>query len=298
VSVRCTTVELRLEAPPYASIPDGVASVYTPRNVSFRHGSVTYIDYGGRALGVHDASASSFRVWSDSRDLLYEAAYLFLLAHVGEFLDARRLHRVHALAMTLNGRAILVLLPMGGGKSTLGWGLLRFPELGLLSDDSPLIDGAGGVHAFPLRMGLLPGHEAEVPPEYRRTFQRMEFGPKVAIHYDYFASRVVRSAEPGLVLLGRRSLSRDCAIESAGAAAGVRAMLPNCVVGLGLFQGMEFVFNDGMWRVLGMAGTAMSRARSALALVRRSKVAYVTLGRDLEANARAVRDYAHAQLAG
>jgi hypothetical protein len=42
----------------------------------------------------------------------------------------------------------------------------------------------------------------------------------------------------------------------------------------------------------------MSRARSALALVRRSKVAYVTLGRDLERNARAVRDYAHAQLAG
>jgi hypothetical protein len=237
-------------------------------------------------------------VFGESRDLLYEAAYLFLLSHVSEFLDGRRLHRVHALAMSLNGRAIMVLLPMGGGKSTLGSGLMRFPELGFLSDDSPLIDGAGGVHAFPLRMGLLPGDEAEVPAEYRRTFQRMEFGPKVAVHYGFFAPRVVPGADPGLVLLGRRSLSTGCAIEPASSAAGMRAMLANCVVGLGLFQGMEFVFNDGLWRMMGKAGTATSRARSAFALVRRSKVAYVTLGRDLERNARTVRDYAHATLAG
>ncbi len=71
------------------------------------------------------------------------------------------MHRVHALALAVDRRAMLVLLPMGGGKSTLGAELLRHPDVQLLSDDSPLVDRAGRVHAFPLRLGLLPGHEKD-----------------------------------------------------------------------------------------------------------------------------------------
>ncbi len=62
----------------------------------------------------------------------YEAAYLFLLSRIGEALDQRHLHRIHALALEYFGRAVLAVFPMGGGKSTLGAAMLRFPEIGFL----------------------------------------------------------------------------------------------------------------------------------------------------------------------
>lgn len=56
----------------------------------------------------------------------------------------------------------------------------------LLSDDSPFIDRQGRALAYPLRIGLLPGSEHVIPPEHRRTVQRMEFGEKNLVNYSYF----------------------------------------------------------------------------------------------------------------
>src|SRR5450755_4169346 len=73
-------VELFLEEPPYEKTPPLRATIYTPRNVSYRDGHKTYVDYSGRALGIHDRSNGNFRMYSKDRDLLYEGAYLFLLS--------------------------------------------------------------------------------------------------------------------------------------------------------------------------------------------------------------------------
>ncbi|MCP5109687.1 MAG: hypothetical protein GY953_02505 [bacterium] len=241
---------------------------------------------------MHDPAAGSFRITSRDPNLLYESVYLFLLSQVGQFLDAKHLHRLHALAVSLRGRAILVLLPMGGGKSTLGAALLRRPEIQLLSDDSPFIDASGKVHAFPLHLGLLPGREEEVPAEHRRHINRMEFGPKYLVNIEYFADRLEASAEPGLVLLGRRTLSRDCQIERAGFFPALRAMTTNCIVGLGLFHGLEFILDASPWELASKAGLAVSRLHTSLSLMRRSEVYYIKMGRDVDANAAAVLDLA------
>ena len=52
-----------------------------------------------------------------------------------QYLDRRGLHRIHALGVVVKNRAVLVMLPMGGGKSTLGLHLLKHPEVQILSDD-------------------------------------------------------------------------------------------------------------------------------------------------------------------
>lgn len=278
-------LDLLEQPPPYDSVPQLTATVYTPRNISFRDGNLTYVDYFGRALAIDDRSTARFCIYSCDTDLLYEAAYLFLLSRAGEFLDGQRLHRVHALAISIHGQAALVLLPMGGGKSTLGAELLRHPEVKFLSDDSPLIDRHGGVHGFPLRMGLLPGGEGGVPEDQLRRINRMEFGPKLLVDYSYFSERVCPYADPGFIFLGSRSLSRDCSISPATTAESLRAMLANCVIGLGLFQGMEFVFQRDLFELAGKAGVAYSRLRNSLALVRRSKKYHLVLGRDIQKNA-------------
>ncbi len=290
------TVELLTRPPPYADAPDAVATNYTPRNVSFTLGDRTWLDYCGRALAVWDRESAHFRVFSEDLDLQCEAGYLFLLSRLGEAFDQRALHRIHALALSYRSRAVLAILLMGGGKSTLGAAMLGFPELNFLSDDSPLISANGVVHAFPLRLGLLPGSENGIPVEMRRTIRRMEFGPKVLVNYEYFSHRVQPSAEPGIVFLGQRSLTDTCRIEPARRGEERRAIIADCVVGLGLFQGVEFVLRHSPLEIAGKAGIAWSRYRSACNLFRRSEVYRLVLGRDHERNAETVFQFVQQRL--
>jgi hypothetical protein len=291
------TLELIDENPPRQGLPSTDACVYTPRNVAYRANGKRYIDYHGRALGIQDEATGNLKLYSRDPNLLYEAAYLYLLSRAGEYLDARGLHRIHALGVSIKGRAVLVLLPMGGGKSTLGLHLLNHPFVQLLSDDSPFIDRKGDVHAYPLRLGLLPGSEKTVPAEHRRSIQRMEFGAKHLVNYSYFQSRVSALAEPGLVFVGARTLSHDCRIEEIGTMAGLRACIPNCVVGLGLFQGLEFVLSANAWELTRKMSLGVSRTRNCWQLLRRSRVSRVHLGSDPELNAKTVVDYANTVLA-
>jgi hypothetical protein len=291
-SARAVDVELLEREPDYNALPVCDASVYTPRNVVYRIGGVRVLDFGGRGLGHYDPAARRFRVESADPHLVYEAAYLFLLSQIGQDADARGLHRLHALAMSRHGRSILVLLPMGGGKSTLGAALLKQPGNQILSDDSPFIDRAGRSLAFPLRLGLLKGREHEVPEEHRRLINRMEFGPKYLVNFSYFASRVEASAEPGLVLLGRRTLAREGRLDPAPYLTALRAMVPNLIVGLGLFQGLEYLLERSASELAGNAGLGFSRLRNAHRLVRRSHNYVFHMGRDLDANARLVTELA------
>lgn len=285
-----SVVEVIEGEPPYHELPPARATVYTPRNVSYRSGNLTLIDYSGRALGIHNRLTGNFRLYSRDLDLLYEATYLFLLSQCGEVLDAHGMHRVHALGVSVQGRAALVLLPMGGGKSTLGAHLLRYRDISLLSDDSPLVDSRGTIHAFPLRIGLLPGGEGSIPDNQLRRINRMEFGPKLLVNYSYFADRVVRAADPCLLLLGRRSLAATCSVHRAGKASVLRSLVVNCVVGMGLFQGMEFVFNRGPGELVRKAAVAFSRFKACFRLLSRCETYYVDLGRDAEHNAQTVRE--------
>jgi hypothetical protein len=281
-------VTLTEAEPDYSLWAKAQPRVYTPRNVAYRQNGKTIIDYSGRALGVYDVDAGRFHLSSLHPDLLYEAAFLFLLSRIGEELDAIGLHRIHALGVTAGGPAGLVLLPMGGGKSTLGAALLQHQETRLLSDDSPLIDRHGGVLAFPLRIGLLPGSEGSIPPDQLRQIQRMEFGPKLVVNYKYFSGRVCGSAKAGIIFIGERGLDSDCTLRPATRLAAWKALLANCVVGLGLFQGMEFLFGRSAKEMASGIPILFSRLRACRRLLRGSKVYHLRLGRDFERNASVV----------
>ncbi len=289
-------IELNEQDPPYHEVPTRPATVYTPRNVGLTEGTRTFVDYSGRALAIWDRGERLFRIYTRDLDLQYEATYLFLLSRLGEELDLRHLHRIHALALGYNGRAILSVLPMGGGKSTLGAHLLKNPQFDFLSDDSPFLDANGSVHAFPLRLGLLPGFEGDIPKEYLRTIQRMEFGPKTLVDYRYFAPRIRPSAEPGIVFLGKRSLSTKCEILPCSPTDWSKSMIVNSVVGLGLYQGLEFIMRSNVSELFGKAGVAWSRWRNARRLCQRSEVYHLILGRDHEHNARTIFEFVQSRL--
>jgi hypothetical protein len=285
-------IEMFPQAPPLDSVPATEAVAYTPRNVVYRQGGKRFIDYHSRALGIQDEASGDFRMYSQDSGLLYEAAYLYLLSQIGQHLDKAGLHRIHALGVAVKGRAVLVMLPMGGGKSTLGLHVLKHSQVQILSDDSPFIDRRGRLLACPLRLGLLPGSETTVPAEHRRAIQRMEFGPKHLVNYSYFSDRVCASAEPGLLFVGGRTMRRDCRIERISRITAIRACMTNCVVGIGLFQGLEFLLQASVWELMAKWKLGLSRMWNCWQLLRRSRVFRIQLGRDADLNARTLLEFA------
>ena len=83
--------------------------------------------------------------------------------------------------------------------------LLRRPGFLLLSEDTPLIDRHGEIHPFPLRLGIRPGEEGDIPAEHVRTMSRMEFDPKTLIDLDYIRDRLGQTVPPEAILVGERS---------------------------------------------------------------------------------------------
>jgi hypothetical protein len=279
-------IVLHRAAPNFDNLPPLTASVHTPRNVCYTHGDITYIDYGGKALAVYDRRRQRIEVWCARPHLLHEIAYLTLLSRLGEALERRGLHRVHALAVGAEGRSAVVLLPSTGGKTTLALHFLRSGVLRLVSEDSPLVDRRGHVYPFPLRIGVLADDPPDVPPEFVTYVERMEFAPKYLVSLRAFPSSIdMRTTTPTLLLIGRRTLGRVCRITPASRRAGFRALVRDMIVGVGLYQGVEFLLRTSIRDLATKTPIVAGRIRAALALLARVRVFEVELGRDLDTNA-------------
>ena len=279
-------VEMRMSPPPWGELPSIPATVFTPRNVCFRNRSVTYIDYFGRGLAIFDRQAKRCVVYGTEPDLVHEIAYLFMLSVVGKYLDSRGIHRVHALGISYHDQGLLLLLPSGGGKSTMALEVLRQPGFKLLSEDTPLLDRRGYILPFPLRLGVRPEQDTGIPARYLRTVRRMEFDPKTLIDIEYFQDHLSGPVKPGLILVGERNLGEVSEIVPLARHRALKALVKYVVVGLGVYQGLEFLLERGTWELLGQTGTAVSRLHNSIRLLARARPYRFILGRDRDKNCR------------
>lgn len=286
-------ISLTKQGPEYDRLPALEASIYTPRNICYSRGDTTYIDYFGRALAVYDRRRGRIAVSSDSVPLLHEIAYLSILSRVGDALDRKGLHRMHALAVSRQGRAALFMMPSGCGKSTLGLGLMQASAgLELASDDSPLIGRSGRVLPFPLRIGVLGTPPRGVPERFVQHMERMEFAPKYVVSMAAFEGSLARGElRPELVFLAARSLGSDCQIRRTGLLTGYRACIRHMIVGVGIYQGLEFLLRSSVLDLVRGAPSILSRAWSALVLLSRARVYTLHLGRDRRHNVETVLEF-------
>jgi hypothetical protein len=284
---------LHLEAPSFESLPPAAAAFYTPRNVCFRDGKVSYIDYFGRALAIRSSNGETCEAYSLDPDLIHEIAYHFLLSSVGQYLDKKGLHRIHALCVSRRGRGILLVLPSGGGKSTMALTLMKVPGVVLLGEETPLIDRRGYVLPFPLRLGVRPDEALDVPPQYTRIIERMEFDPKKVIDIEAFRDKLGgrERVRPEILLVGERNLGDVSEIVPCSRLRTFKTLVKNMIVGIGIYQGLEFLLDRSAWEIVGKFGVVSSRTYNTLQLMSRAKAYRFILGRDREKNRRTLLDF-------
>ncbi|HEY8280773.1 MAG TPA: hypothetical protein VIH99_14175 [Bdellovibrionota bacterium] len=290
------TVSLEVEArdPRPTDLPKRAADRVFPDCVLYREGNFLVYEYAGTVLRVERGkNSSSGCLISANATLAQEIGYLFLQSEIGRFLDAQGLHRVHALGLGLpDGSAALVLLPSGGGKSTLAAQALESENCRLLSDDSPLVDRFGNVHPYPLRLSFRP--DAKLPPlwkEQATVFERRRHGKKLLVPTAALpSSSLPRPGEkfrPGYLILARRHGQRaEPELNPLSRWQGVTPLLRDLVVGLGIPQVAELILTKGARSLPGLAPTAASRLAAATAFLARAKPMRLELGRDSKSNAR------------
>jgi hypothetical protein len=112
----------------------------------------------------------------------------------------------------------------------------------------------------------------------------MEFDPKTLIDIEYFRDRLGKEVEPGIILVGERNLGEVSEIIPLSRSQAFKALVKYMIVGLGVYQGMEFLLERGLWEVLGKGGVAASRLYNSLRLLSRAPAYRFVLGRNTKKN--------------
>ncbi|MFA6003946.1 MAG: hypothetical protein WC881_07750 [Elusimicrobiota bacterium] len=250
------------------------------RTVRYRDGAEAVFAPGRNELSIYCALPGR----------LHELAYLGILSKVGEAMDLRGLHRIHALGFEWAGQGGLVLLPSGGGKSTLALELLRATSAGILSDDTPVLTQDGRMLAFPLRWGFRLGQDlGEVPARHIRPFLRRRHGAKQLVDVGFFRERIRSEVPVRWIFVGRKGASPR--VSPRGQASAWWPLAWNLVLGYGIAQMAEYMFGWGWQDASRLARIARSRWRAADRVRSAASVHSFTLGPDAGASAAALAAY-------
>ena len=280
--------------PDYDRLPRLKCSLATPRNICFSDGRFTYIDYFGQGLNIYDKEANQCQIITEDVELAHEIAYLTILSRVSEALERKRLHRIHGLGIESHGTGTVILLPSGGGKSTLALSILQQDNpFRLISEDSPLLSPDGSLLPFPLRIGV---HPANVPPgidsRFTRIDKRIEFSSKINIDIRYFSEKICHQpVSAAFLLLGTRTTGRGSHIKPVSKRSAVRHAITDSIIGVGLYQGLEFLLQKSFGESVRHLGLMFSRVYNNWILLRHTRVFQFLIGRDRNQNYECLRNF-------
>lgn len=287
-------LEFVLETPPLDHVPPhGLPLFQTCNNTVYRVGAHRYVDHHGRSLAVYDLDTDRGTIYAGRARHLQEVAYLLILSRVGDRLDHHQLHRLHALAIAIDGHAILALAPSGCGKTSLGLELMKSSRVSWLSDEIPLVDADCRVHAMPLPPRLDAGAPLPWPaqPVTMRDVPRTKSPRKVSIDLEPILRRTCASASATAILHCRRR--PGCARPSLRRLSRWRHLiriLDNAVRGADLPQTKAYWFRFRPRAVARLARAYFMRCKLSWRLARNIDGYEFRMSDDLRRNAAFLRD--------
>ena len=128
---------------------------------------------------------------------MYRIAYGIIMTRVGCRLDRAGYHRLEALGVSVEDAAFLLLARGGYGKTTLGFEMMKSPQVNWLTDDILVVDSSGKALAFPTSPRLIEGSVVPwLPPSVNLLKAPMPiYPPKVQIPSASILPRVRASAK-------------------------------------------------------------------------------------------------------
>jgi hypothetical protein len=281
------TISIKQENCPSGIFLDAESRYSTPRNIVFKGKDGKLIDYFGKGAVIKRDHEDTYYIYGKESNFLIETFYLLVLSLWGQFCDKKGLLRIHALGLSYGERAFLFLLPPGGGKSTTAIAMLKEDGFKLISDDEPLYDGDGFMHPFHIRIGVLDRKSIpEIPDQYVYQIDRMEFGPKSFVDCEYWKERLETKPIKDIVMFtARLKLGGRNEIRPISKFRVFKTLLRDAVVGIGLYQGVEFLFSSSNSEILFKIPLFFRRLTRALALSWRAKGYELTLVRASGGNA-------------
>jgi hypothetical protein len=283
-------IHVEAQAAPYNTFPRLPSRFSTPRNVVYEGDGLKIVDYFGRGAVVQDERRQVYRVYSADDNLLREIVYLLVLSLLGRYCDRTGVLRIHALAVSKGDRAFLFTMPPGAGKSTLAFALLEAGNVRYLSDDDPLFDRQGRILTFPRALGLIDRDKlAPIPERFISRVDRMEFGTKYFVDLAYWPDRIERRPLTDIVVVtARRVLNGESTIAPISRLRLLRRLVRDAVIGIGLYQGLEFLVHRSVNEVWAKVPVLFRRLRLAARLARRARAFEMVLTNDAAATGRAV----------
>ncbi len=261
-----------------------VASLYHDDYIVFDLPGLRVVDFFGRALSLHNLKQKRVEIFCSTPDYLYEIFYLAFESLLGEELDRAGYHRLHCLALERNGRATILLLPPGAGKTTLALKFLAASDIKVLAEDM-VVFKRGWFYGLQFRWGV----RHNIGELSGRLMKREKNFDKTLI--DSGRLNLADKAVCGKLILGRRVLGTDSRIESVFKTKAFLPLFKSMVLGLELQQSMAYFLLRRSKDFFIKAGIGLGRLSALLGVLHGNDVYRFDLGDDIEKNFITLKDF-------
>ena len=287
-------IDAYLKPPP--EIPSMEAKKILEHVTVYQRGDFKYLDYSGNDLAIWNHKKNHVELFSVDASRLFEISFLCIHSLLGQSLDRSGLCRLHALGVSMNSLNAIVMLPSMGGKSTLLKELIQYPEIKIISDDTPLCDTRGRIHPFPSKISLekIP-EEGPLATLTWNEFKRQHFSTKWTLSLSQIKDRIsIHSADHKNILIqGLRISSGVSHIKNVPKWKMIKPMMEHMIIGFGLPQILEMFLNFKFGDAFKLFVHGFIRSLCAFHLVRKSRCYYMYLGPDKSLNATLIRNILH-----
>lgn len=253
-------------------------------------GDLRRVEYFDGALVEYDFKNELGLIHAPTTDRLHDLAIQLISSRTGKKLDQLGYHKIHACSVSLKGKVALILMPVGGGKSTLLLELLKDRELNFVSDDTPLINQKAQIAAYPFRIG-----KTQLPEEYpflkepKIKLERLGYGKKFLLGKDEIKVNVETEEISKKVLIFGVPSESESKIEIMSKFEAFYYLWREMVIGIGLPQIVEFYWSFGLLEMMKVIKIGFSRLFLAITLVRDNPCYRLFRGPDHTKNASLVK---------
>ena len=280
--------------PNTSQIPEICTSMQSLNSLTYQVGNIRYNDYYGKLLSVFDYKNEKAEMYSEDLSKTHEVAYLFILSRIGKKLDVRGLHKLHAFAVAVGDVAVVCMMPMKGGKSTLMLELLKDPSVKMISDDIPFVNRLGEILPCPIKIGLddwNSSFEIFEPEKNIYEIDRELYGRKKLICLEGLPGKIVDSNKKYkkvILIEAFRYNSLDSMLIPSAWTKTFKGLFKHGVIGFGLPMVIEYFWEFGPIDFLLKAFIFCSRFWSFFILSLRADKYKVFLGKKPELAAKEI----------